>query len=84
MIIDFNASEIIRFSAIRDAIPIDLRLIREIQRCEFGVVLFCSLVIRLCGVDFIFEISDDYVLSFIAYNCSPFLCSFLPTDSYIF
>jgi len=55
-----------------------------VQRRELLMVLFCCLVVCLCGLFFVFEIPDAYVLSFIAYNNSPFLAPFPPTDSRIF
>jgi hypothetical protein len=48
------------------------------------VVLFCGFVVCLCGVDFFFEISDEFVLAVIAYLDHPFLFLFLPTDSFVF
>jgi len=48
------------------------------------VVLFCGLVVCLCGLDFVIEISETYVLLFMAYNGTPLLSVLPPTDSSIF
>ncbi len=55
-----------------DTTSINFRLIREIQRRELAVVFFCGFVVCLCGLNFIFEIPDGYILSFMANNYSPF------------
>ena len=48
------------------------------------MVFFCGFVVCLSGLFFVFERSDEFLLSVIAYNYSPFLYLFDPTDSSIF
>lgn len=41
-------------------IPINFRLILEIEDGEFAVVFSCGFVVCLCGLDLILEISEMY------------------------
>ena len=60
------------------------KLIRKIQRCELAVVFFCGFVIRLCGLDFVFEISDEFALAVNVYLSTPFLFAFFPGYTFVF
>ena len=48
------------------------------------MILFCGLIVCLCGVYFAVEGADEFALAVIAYLGSPFLFLFLEAYSFIF
>jgi len=67
-----------------DAIPVKFHLFREVQQREFAVVFFCCLVVFLCGLFFVFEISEKFVFAVNVYPCMPFLPAFTPAYTFLF
>ena len=55
-----------------------LSALREIEDSKLFVIIFCCLVIRSCGVDFVVEVADVFVYAVVAYLDIPFPLGFVP------
>jgi len=62
----------------------EVRLFFKIQQGEFAVVFFCGFVVCLCGLDFVFEMSNMFSFTIYAYSCLPFLFTFIPGYTFVF